>query len=118
MDKYSCGPQLIARAAGDTITVEGELCEATATELDALLETFALQSRGAVTLDLSGLDIDDGAGLAAAINFLRRLRSCSSRLVLTGAPQMLCHNLYRVGLLDGRHPIELIDMRQDEPSGF
>ncbi|HEX5734264.1 MAG TPA: STAS domain-containing protein [Blastocatellia bacterium] len=98
--------------------VEGELCEATASELDALFETFASEPSGAVTLDLSGLDIDDGAGLAAAINFLRRLRSRSSRLVLTGAPQMLCHNLYRVGMLEGNHPIELIDMRQDEPSGF
>ena len=113
-----CGPQLIARAAGDTMIVEGELCEATAPGLDALLEAFAPEGRGAVTLDLSGLDIDDGAGLAAAINSLRRLRSRSSKLVLTGAPQMLCHNLYRVGLLEGSNPIELIDMRQDEPAGF
>ena len=100
------------------MVVEGELCEATAPELDALLEIFASGARGAVTLDLAGLDIDDGAGQAAAINFLRRVRSRSSRLVLTGAPQMLCHNLYRVGLLEGSNPIELIDMRQDEPAGF
>ena len=118
MDKNPCGPQLIARAAGDTIIIEGELCEATASELDALVGTFASQARGAISLDLSRLDIDDGAGLVAAIDFLRRLHSRSSKLVLTGAPQMLCHNLYRVGLLGGGDPIELIDMRQDEPAGF
>ncbi|HJQ67709.1 MAG TPA: STAS domain-containing protein [Blastocatellia bacterium] len=116
--KEDCGPQLIARAAGDKIILEGELCEATASELDGLLDASDWQGRGAVCLDLSGLDIDDGAGVAAAINFLRRLRARSSRLVLTGAPQMLCHNLYRVGLLEGDGRIELIDMRQDEPAGF
>lgn len=112
------GPQLTARAAGDHIIMEGELCEATASELERILQAFASETRGAVSLNLSGLDIDDGVGLAAAINFLRRLRSRSSRLALTGAPQMLCHNLYRVGLLDGRDAIELVDMRQDEPAGF
>ena len=112
------GPQLTARAAGAVIIVEGELCEANAEELEPLVRAFTSKTLGAVRLDLSGLDIDDGAGLAAAINFLRRLRSRSSKLVLAGAPQMLCHNLYRVGLLDGRDPIELVDMRQDEPAGF
>lgn len=112
------GPQLIARAAGEALIIEGELCEANAEKLQNLLEAFASQTRGAVSLDLSGLDIDDGIGLAAAINALRRLRSRSSKLMLLGAPQMLCHNLYRVGLLEGDDRIELIDMRQDEPAGF
>ena len=116
--KEACGPRLIVRAAGDKIILEGELCEATASELERLPEAFDGQDRGAVCLDLSGLDIEDGAGVAAAINFLRRVRAGVSRLVLTGAPQMLCHNLYRVGLLEGGEQIELVDMRQDEPAGF
>ncbi len=92
--------------------------ESNAHELEKLLQDFAAETGGVVRLDLSGLDIDDGAGLAAAINTLRRVRARSSKLVLAGAPQMLCHNLYRVGLLEGRRAIELIDMREDEPSGF
>jgi anti-anti-sigma factor len=109
---------VIARAAGNVIVIEGELCGANADEFEDILQAFASRSRSAVTLDLSGLDIDDGAGLVAAVNALRRLRARSSKLVLAGAPQMLCHNLYRVGLLDGNRSIELIDMRQDEPSGY
>ena len=116
--KIDSGPQLIARVAGGTIFLEGELRESNAHELEKLLREFATEKGSVIRLDLSGLDIDDGTGLAAAINTLRRLRDRSSKLVLAGAPQMLCHNLYRVGLLEGRRSIELIDMREDEPSGF
>ena len=116
--KLDPDPQLIARVAEGMISIEGELRESNAHELESLLQDFAAETGGVVTLDLSGLDIDDGAGLAAAINTLRRVRARASKLVLAGAPQMLCHNLYRVGLLDGLRAIELIDMREDEPAGF
>jgi anti-anti-sigma factor len=116
--KLDSGPQLIARVAGGAISVEGELREANAHEFEKLLQDFATETVSEIRLDLSGLDIDDGVALAAAINALRRVRARSSKLVLAGAPQMLCHNLYRIGLLEGRRAIELIDMRQDEPAGF
>ena len=116
--KLDSGPQIIVRAADGAVIVEGELRESNAHELEKLLHDFAAEAGGVVRLDLSGLDIDDGAGLAAAINALRSVRARSSKLVLARAPQMLCHNLYRLGLLDGRGAIELIDMREDEPAGF
>ena len=91
--------------------------ESNAHELEELLRDFAAETGSVVRLDLSKLDIDDGAGLATAINALRRVRARSSKLVLAGAPQMLCHNLYRLGFLEGRRAIELVDMREDEPAG-
>ena len=116
--KLDSGPQIIVRVSGGAIIVEGELRESNAQELEKLLHDFAAETGSVVKLDLSGLDIEDGAGLAAAINALRRVRARSSKLVLARAPQMLCHNLYRLGLLEGRCAIELIDMREDEPTGF
>ena len=70
-----------------------------------------------VILDLHGLDIEDGVALATCINSLRELRARTSGLVLRGAPQMLGHNLYRTGMLEGPRAVELIEMRLDEPSG-
>lgn len=101
---------------GETIVIEGELTEANRDELEKAVNALTRDARREIRLDLYGLDIEDGLALAAAINLLRRLRARAERIVLEGAPQMLCHNLYRVGLLDERR-IELIDMRADEPAG-
>ena len=105
------------RGPGDEVAIEGELSEASLPPFENAIEAIALNASGVVTLDLTGLDIEDGVALATAINSLRRLLKRSQRVVLKGAPQMLCHNLYRAGLLDG-DSIELVDMRLDEPSGI
>ena len=51
------------------------------------------------------------------VNALRALRRRCRRLVLVHAPQILAHNLYRVGMLDGEDAVELEAMREDEPYG-
>ena len=102
------------RRPGEAVVIEGELTEANREEFERLIDALAADTRREIRLDLYGLDIEDGLALATAINSLRRLRARAARLRLEGAPQMLCHNLYRVGLL-GDNRIELIDMRRDEP---
>ena len=109
--------RVIERMAGEAVTVEGELTEANAEEFERRMNEIFQKSQREITIDLYGLDIDDGVALATFINSLRRLRARNTRLILKGAPQMLGHNLYRVGLLDD-DAITLIDMRLDEPSGI
>ena len=109
--------QVVGQMACEIVVIEGELTEANAAEFERRVNEFFGEARREITLDLYGLDIDDGIALVTVINSLRRLRDQAARIVLKGAPQMLGHNLYRVGLLDD-HRIVLIDMRLDEPSGI
>ena len=99
------------------IIIEGDLTASNADEIARCLLALNPDARGEITLDLRGLDIDDGAAIAVAVNAIQQLCARTSKLILIGAPQMLCHNLYRIGLLAGGH-LELVDMRQDEPAGF
>jgi anti-anti-sigma regulatory factor len=99
------------------IKIEGEVSRSNVGEFERRLRSVQV-GRGEVTLDLSGLDIEDSFAAAAAINCLRDLCKRAGGLVLVGAPQMLGHNLYRAGLLSGPCAIKLVDMRQDEPAGF
>ena len=100
------------------ILVEGDLREQNARDFESRIRTLVVEPGDLVILDLSGLDIEDGIALATCINSLRDLRARVSGIVLRGAPQMLGHNLYRTGMLEGASAIELVDMRQDESSGF
>ncbi len=72
-------------------------------------------TKDVVKLDLSRLDIEGGVAIAAAVNAIRALAACSKRVIISGAPQMLGHNLYRIGMLEGA--IEFVDIRLDEPLG-
>lgn len=108
---------LVIQSSGHAIIIEGDLTANNADEFAHCLLALKPDVRGEITLDLRGLDIDDGVAIAVAVNAIRQLCARTSKLILIGAPQMLCHNLYRIGLL-GRGLIELVDMRQDEPAGF
>jgi anti-anti-sigma regulatory factor len=110
--------RVIEQTAIGSVIVEGDLTCDNAAQFERQLRALSAASGGSLILDLSGPDIDDGVALATAINSLRELRNRSAKIVLIGAPQMLGHNLYRVGLLDGSGAVELIDMRLDEPAGF
>jgi anti-anti-sigma regulatory factor len=99
------------------LRISGDLTESNASEFERQMQAINDEQRGAVTLDMSELDIEDGPALVTTINALRALRARSRRLVLRGAPQMLGHNLYRTGMLDGSAAIELVDMRLDEANG-
>jgi anti-anti-sigma regulatory factor len=103
------------------MSIEGELTEANAPEFERRLQAFGAKAmRWGSTeriLEISRLDIEGGVALVTALTAIRLLRARSSRLILTGAPQMLGHNLYRTGMLDGSAAIELVDMRLDEANG-
>jgi anti-anti-sigma regulatory factor len=108
--------QFSSNSEGATLVV-GDLREQNAANFESGVRALVVESAGSVILDLHGLDIEDGAALATCINSLRELRARVSGLVLRGAPQMLGHNLYRTGMLNGPGAVELLDMRLDEPSG-
>jgi anti-anti-sigma regulatory factor len=110
--------RVIQQSEDGPVIVEGDLNHRNAAEFERRLRALNADSSRAITLDLSGLDVDDGLALVTAMNSLRELRNRSAKIILTGAPQMLCHNLYRVGLLGESGAVELIDMRLDEPAGF
>jgi anti-anti-sigma regulatory factor len=110
--------RVIEQSAPEPVIIEGDLSVDNAAEFERRMLALKTESGRAIRLNLSGLDIDDGVALATAINALRELRNRSAKIILTGAPQILGHNLYRVGLLAGSRAVELIDMRIDEPAGF
>jgi len=108
---------IIEQSEGEPVIVEGELTRSNAGEFQSRLRSLNLKPGRAVTLDLTGLDIEDGIAIATVINAIRELRAVSAGVIIRGAPQILGHNLYRVGMLEGGSPIRLVDMRLDEPHG-
>lgn len=110
--------RIIERSIDEPVTVEGDLNAENAAEFESRMRAINSDPSRRIILNFSALDIEDGVGIATAVNVLRELRSRTNHLVLVGAPQMLGHNLYRIGLLDGSAAIELVDMREDEPAGF
>ena len=68
-------------------------------------------------LDLEAADIVAGATMAGLTAFIRRRLLVEGRpVVIRGAPQLLAHNLYRVGCLN--HPqLTLIETRSEEAYG-
>jgi anti-anti-sigma regulatory factor len=109
--------RVIEESAGELVVVEGNLTESNAARFESVLRAITLYRDRAITFDLSALDIDDAIAVATAVNVIRELTARSSHLILIGSPQILGHNLYRVGMLEGG-AIELIDMRLDEASGL
>ena len=99
------------------LLIEGDLREQNACAFESRVRTLVVKDGDLVILDLHGLDIEDGVALATCINSLRELRARVNGLELRGAPQMLGHNLYRTGMLEGPRAVALLDMRLDEPSG-
>lgn len=110
--------QITERAAGELVILEGDLTHLNADEFKLRMRSIIAHRDRALTLDLSALDIDDGVAVATAINAIRELVARSRKLIIKGAPQILGHNLYRVGMLNEDAAIELVEMRLDEASGL
>jgi hypothetical protein len=119
MDKENreSGMPVIERGTDGLISVEGDLRADGAAEFERVMRGLSVEPSGEVTLDFSALDVEDGVAVAAAVNSIRELLSRSPRVIIRGAPQILGHNLYRVGMLAGG-AVDLVDMRLDEASGF
>ncbi len=101
----------------EIVKVEGEWRAHNVADLEACLHRLGLLADQEIALDFSACDIEDGIAIVTCINALRHLQARAKRLTLVGAPQMLGHNLYRVGLLRGEGAIHLVDMRNDEADG-
>jgi len=107
--------RFIKRSA-DELTIEGDLTQANAVEFERHMRELSLCRASAIKLDLFALDIDDPVAVAVAVGSIRELLNRSEKVIIKGAPQILGHNLYRVGALADQDAIELVDMRLDEPS--
>ena len=109
-------PVTITARADGTFVLDGDLSWHNAADFEALVATL-VPTGVDMTLDLSGLDLVDGFSIAIAINAVRELQRHADKVILIAAPQILCHNLYRVGMLESNDRLELIAMREDEPYG-
>jgi ABC-type transporter Mla MlaB component len=105
------------QTAPDLLIVSGELNRANISLLIRYLRNLNLPKNGTLALQLDALEISQGAALASFVSILRELRTDNRSLTLVGAPQLLGHNLYRANLLNGKHAIALINMREDEAYG-
>lgn len=102
-------------ADNGAVVVEGVLDRHSAAAFAAQLER-ATAAGDVLMLDLRALEVEDAVAVVVAVDALRRLLATGRRVVVTGAPQVLGHNLYRVGLLDSGQ-LSLVDMREDEAYG-
>lgn len=108
--------QITQRGDG-AIVVKGELNYLNAEAFQSALDSLPAEPTGEIVFVMFDFDVDDGIAVVTTINALRDLLKRASKLTLIGAPQILCHNIYRVGMLETGKAIELIDMREDEPYG-
>ena len=70
-----------------------------------------------LSIEMHEFDVLDGVATTAAVDAVRALLARCTRLVLIGAPQVLAHNLYRVGMLEQGSDLQLRDTREDEAYG-
>lgn len=68
----------------------------------------------ALELDLEEMDLADAAAVAVLVDGTRDLLDHFDNVRLLRAPQMLAHNLYRVGMLREGGRLGLIAPRQEE----
>lgn len=107
-------PEAWCQWQAGTLFIRGELEAVRSNDFHA--ELAALRALpDPLVVDLSGFDIADGLAAVAAVNAMRALAH-GRRVVLRAAPQILAHNLYRVGDLE-QGSVQLEATREDEPYG-
>ena len=103
---------------GERLVVEGQVPPGSGEAFaDALRDAArnVMVAWGTLDLDLFDLEIEDGVSMAQTITAIRDIQAWHPRMVLHGAPQMLAHTLYKVGMLeDGA--LVLREPREDEGS--
>ncbi len=81
-----------------------------ADEIEVILAT-----KQDMDLDLAGLDIEEGISMVRVIHSIKQHLQSGFHLTLRQPPQMMAHNLYRIGLLN--HPLlHLESVRMEESS--
>lgn len=112
MDTISLTAELRVTLCDDSLSIDGDLNRRNAPLMLQWLE----EQPPIPTLELEGLDIEDGVAATLAVNAVRLLGSRVPLLRIIHAPQLLAHNLYRVGLLL-QGGIVLVAVREEEPYG-
>lgn len=102
------------RLEGDILRLSGELTVADIAAFQAEIDALGALP-DTLMLELAAFDIGDGISTVAAVAAVRRLAQ-GRRLILRNSPQVLAHNLYRIGALEDGNLL-LVDMREDEPYG-
>jgi anti-anti-sigma regulatory factor len=105
---------VVVERNADVVRIEGELTGQNVKLLQIAFSRLPADPNLQLTLQLYALDIDDGVALAVVLTSLRELSLRVKKVILVGAPQLLGHNLYRVGMLSSNSRIELREMRLDE----
>lgn len=99
------------------LAISGDLNRSNAGDFEA---SIAIQPfvEGHAILELIDLEIDDGVAATAAVNGVRQILETVIQVTIVGAPQVLAHTLYRVGMLEGEGARVLLkDTREEEPYG-
>ncbi len=97
------------------VQFNGELTQDNSDQFQALAAALRAPA-GVLRVEMGEFDIADGVAAVAAVNVVRLLAR-EYRVVLVHAPQILGHNLYRVGALGDDSAITLEAMREDEAYG-
>lgn len=96
------------------IFFEGTLTAENMNGMDELQNKFPDYKE--IIFELEGLDIEDGPAMKKFTSFIRNLLDNGTRLTIFFAPQLLAHNLYRIGCLHHQN-LELRHTRMNEPYG-
>lgn len=81
-----------------------------------LADLVVLETTPVLCLDFSDADIENGATMGKLVSFLKKALATGKSVTLYGPPQLLVHNLYRVGFYP--HPLLIVEnLRLDEPYG-
>lgn len=99
---------------GNTLVLRGSLDATTIPSLMAAVDRLSLPL--SLSLELAEFDLADSAAAVAMVGLVRRL-ALGRRVTLCNAPQLLAHNLYRVGALGIDSSIVLRTPREEEPYG-
>ena len=103
------------QSQGSQLFLSGEL---TAAGLPELAAAMAAVPAGELVLELGEMDFDDadGSAMAGLTRLLRQRLASGEGLLLREPPQLVVHNLYRIGWHP--HPLLRVEaMRQDEAYG-
>ena len=95
---------------GSRLTIEGDIDAGNVAQVIEALQQVPL------VLDVSEADVTDGPAMAALTAALKRLLLAGHALALVGSPQLLVHNLYRVGYYP-HAGLDVQGLRQDEAYG-
>ena len=98
---------------GIRVTMSGELEVTSCTGLTHFWER-RVDGHDRIDIELADVDTGDAHAMATFTALVQATLRGGSHIVLRHPPQVLAHNLYRIGLLDSPR-MTLVDVRDEEP---